>query len=115
MFDIATIYKKQVEAIDTQIKDEMMRIAITWGIDINEEQLVKAITDARSFYDKGYADGEADAKAAWVRCKDCKFWDCYGGEESHKGDCLELELDCCMYEDDFCSYGERKETEVKET
>lgn len=44
-----------------------------------------------------------------VRCKDCKHWDCYGGEDSHKGDCLELEgLDCCMYEDDFCSYGERK-------
>lgn len=43
-----------------------------------------------------------------VRCKDCKYWDCYGGEESHKGDCLELELDCCMYEDDFCSYGERR-------
>ena len=44
-----------------------------------------------------------------VRCKDCKHWDCYGGEDSHKGDCLELvELDSCMYEDDFCSYGERR-------
>ena len=43
-----------------------------------------------------------------VRCKDCKYWDCYGGEESHKGDCLELELDTCIYEDDFCSYGEKR-------
>ena len=47
-----------------------------------------------------------------VRCKDCKFWDCYGGEEKHKGDCLELELDCCMYEDDFCSYGERRDNDA---
>lgn len=44
-----------------------------------------------------------------VRCKDCKHWDCYGGEDAHKGDCSELVgLDSCMYEDDFCSYGERR-------
>ena len=44
-----------------------------------------------------------------VRCKDCRKWDCYGGEDSHKGDCSELVgLESCMYEDDFCSYGERK-------
>lgn len=50
-----------------------------------------------------------------VRCKDCKYWDCYGGEDSHKGDCAELVgLESCMYEDDYCSYGERKESEVKE-
>ena len=45
-----------------------------------------------------------------VRCKDCKHWDCYGGEDAHKGDCTELVgLDSCMDEDDFCSYGELKE------
>ena len=45
-----------------------------------------------------------------VRCKDCKHWECYGGEDKHKGDCLELVgLDSCMYENDFCSYGERKD------
>ena len=108
MFDIATIYKKQVEAFDTQIKDEMMRIAITWGIDINEEQLVKALTDARLFYDKGYADGEADAKAALVRCRDCKhfYYD------------TDKEPSCAFVcglprprEDDFCSYGERRDSD----
>lgn len=45
-----------------------------------------------------------------VRCKDCKHWGCYGGEDSHKGDCSELVgLESCMYEDDFCSYGERRD------
>ena len=44
-----------------------------------------------------------------VRCKDCKHFDAYEGEE-HKGDCGELVgLESCVYEDDFCSYGERKE------
>ena len=46
-----------------------------------------------------------------VRCKDCKWFEPYEGEE-HKGDCAELVgLESCVYEDDFCSYGERRETE----
>ena len=48
-----------------------------------------------------------------VRCKDCIHFDSYEGEE-HKGDCLELVgLESCVYEDDFCSYGKRKEVEKK--
>lgn len=44
-----------------------------------------------------------------VRCKDCKHYEPYEGEE-HKGDCAELVgLESCIYKDDFCSYGERKE------
>ena len=46
-----------------------------------------------------------------VRCKDCKWFEPYEGEE-HKGNCAELVgLESCVYEDDFCSYGERRETE----
>ena len=44
-----------------------------------------------------------------VRCKDCKHWNCYGGENHNNGDCSELYgMGCCMNGDDFCSYGERK-------
>jgi Pyruvate/2-oxoacid:ferredoxin oxidoreductase delta subunit len=43
-----------------------------------------------------------------VRCKDCKYFCPYEGEE-HKGDCAELVgLESCVYEDDFCSYGGRR-------
>jgi Pyruvate/2-oxoacid:ferredoxin oxidoreductase delta subunit len=43
-----------------------------------------------------------------VRCKDCKFFCPYEGEE-HKGDCAELVgLESCVYEDDYCSYGEKR-------
>ena len=46
-----------------------------------------------------------------VRCKDCKHFCPYEGEE-HKGDCAELVgLESCVYEDDFCFYGERREGE----
>lgn len=44
-----------------------------------------------------------------VRCGKCKNFRPYEREE-HKGDCAELVgLESCVYEDDFCSYGERKE------
>ena len=44
-----------------------------------------------------------------VRCGKCEHFRPYEGEE-HKGDCAELVgLDSCVYEDDFCSYGERKD------
>ena len=48
-----------------------------------------------------------------VRCKNCKHFCPYEGEE-HKGDCAELVgLESCVYEDDFCSYGERKDGDKK--
>ena len=44
-----------------------------------------------------------------VRCRDCKHFCPYEGEE-HKGVCDELVgLESCVYEDDFCSYGERRD------
>lgn len=43
-----------------------------------------------------------------VYCKDCKHFCPYDGEE-YKGDCLELVgLESCVYQEDFCSYGEKK-------
>lgn len=41
-----------------------------------------------------------------VRCKDCKY---FGREIAHgKHDCKKYEMPYCL-ENDFCSYGERKE------
>ena len=48
-----------------------------------------------------------------VRCKDCVHWDddpdTYGADDGPKGKCMKSFETMC--EDDFCSYGERKETE----
>ena len=41
-----------------------------------------------------------------VRCRDCKHWDKFVGEE-HRGFCFAWKVD--SYDEDFCSYGERKE------
>lgn len=50
-----------------------------------------------------------------VRCRECKFWEPYGGKGSRNGaGPLELEGGCMKWrgrhlESDFCSYGERME------
>lgn len=48
-----------------------------------------------------------------VRCKNCVHWDddpdTYGADDGPKGKCMKSFETMCA--DDFCSYGERKETE----
>jgi hypothetical protein len=43
-----------------------------------------------------------------VRCRDCKHWRC-DSKNIHRGECYELVPETWIYENDFCSYGERKE------
>ena len=54
-----------------------------------------------------------DASVSVVRCKNCVHWDddpdTYGADDGPKGKCMKSFETMCA--DDFCSYGERKETE----
>lgn len=43
-----------------------------------------------------------------VRCKECKHW--WETEGTNYGDCNQFKVDTIA--DDFCSYGERKETVI---
>ena len=51
-------------------------------------------------YKKGYEDGKREGI---VHCKDCRFW--YKNTLS----CDFVYTDTNWYEEDFCSYGERKD------
>lgn len=48
-----------------------------------------------------------------VRCRECKRWgpdpDSYGKDDGPKGKCMKSFEE--TYDDDFCSYGQRKEAE----
>ena len=46
--------------IASEIDGEVMRITQSYGIDVNKEELLKALTYDREQYDKGYADAKAD-------------------------------------------------------
>lgn len=106
MKPIITQYARQV---DTVIRDECFKVAEKFGIVVDEERLVQALTDAQKFYCEGYRAGEAAAMDEIVRCKDCK-WLCSGFDTyscaKHTGLAL-IKPDGS----DFCSCGERRDDE----
>ena len=110
---IDSIYKAIIKQKDDAIFAE---IQTSFGVDLDRKELIRALQYDRNQYEKGYADGKADAEAKLVRCKDCKHWTkC---ESSLIGEVM-----CCTGQgsvyiqkgaDDFCSCGERREDNEKE-
>ena len=106
-----TIFESTIDSfaksIIKQKDDEIFaEIQHSFGVDLDREELIRALQYDRNQYDKGYADGKADAMADLVRCKDCQHYSC--------GFCMHSqwwnEDDATTVEnDDFCSYGERKD------
>ena len=103
------IIKQKDDAIFAEIQS-------SFGVDVDREELIRALQYDRQQYDKGYADGKRDAEADLVRCKDCKY---YREGEIFKDIkfCFRLRGDndkpvgYNFSEDDFCSRGERREGE----
>ncbi len=98
---IADIQHQIAEQQDEQIYNAVVSV----GINVDKEELIRALQYDRQQYELGYADGKVDAMAELVRCKDCKYFfsydeGCYGcgtfGLPKPKPDC-------------FCSRGERRE------
>ena len=98
------IIKQRDDAIFAEIQS-------SFGVDVDKEELLRALQYDRNQYEKGYADGKRDAMAELVRCKDCKGW-CT--EEIAKQYGVDRYCTLTMMPtnaDDFCSYGERREGE----
>ena len=104
---IDSIYKDIVKKKDDAIFAE---IQSSFGVDVDRQELIRALQYDRNQYEKGYADGKADAMAELVRCKDCEYYK----EQEKRCDhpCQEAEYcyDCWLgvEPEDFCSYGERR-------
>ena len=99
---IDSIYKDIVKKKDDAIFAE---IQSSFGVDLDREELIRALQYDRNQYYKGYADGKADAEAALVRCKDCK----HRKEKICANPCYGMWVGVELKDDDFCSYGERRE------
>ena len=103
-------YQSPIEVFQTQMQsqivDEIYKAVMKVGVNVDRNELLKALQYDRDQYQKGYTDRDSEI----VRCKDCKFafqhWNnlyrCdnhYGtpnGYGEHQGDW-------------FCADGERKE------
>lgn len=111
-------YESPIRLIETDIYTQMRKqqendifeTILKYGVDVDKEELIKALKYDRGQYEKGYAD----AMASIVHCKDCKHY--------REGKCF-TDIKFCFRlkdkdgdpigysfsDDDYCSYGERME------
>jgi len=101
------IIKNIVGDMIANMENECVKVCQSYGFDVDKERLTQALTDARRFYDEGYRDGKAAARAEIVRCKDCKHYLDWGD-----GDITcrlwTDEWEAAITSDAFCSWGERR-------
>jgi len=69
---IAMIAEKMATEIAEKFDGEVLTAIRKYHVDVNKDELVKALAYDRGQYEKGYADGFADGLAAdrWVSVKD---------------------------------------------
>ena len=92
---IETIY----ENVQMQFEDAILKAVQKVGINVDRDELLKALQYDRDQYNKGYFDGWCVKDESIVRCKDCEWRD--------ENTCL---IHGAIWKDnDFCSQGERRE------
>lgn len=101
------------ESFATKILEDqtgcVVETCVKMGVNVDKEELLKALAYDRHQYEQGYSDGIRARDEEIVRCKDCKhrFVD---GENVRYNVC-ELNHNKVQSDDWFCADGERKETE----
>ena len=64
------IIKACMTELNTQMEGDVLKVCHSYGIDVDKERLMQALTDARKFYDEGYRDGKLDAGPKWISVED---------------------------------------------
>ena len=54
-------YQHHVQEINKAVEGEIMKAVVKVGVDVDKERLLKALMDAKSFYEEGYADGKRNS------------------------------------------------------
>ena len=92
-----SIIKQKDDAIFAEIQH-------SFGVDLDREELIRALKYDREQYDKGYADGIRDAREELVRCKECVHMESRFGARY----CKVWTMFNGMGDEGFCNYGERE-------
>lgn len=107
MFDYEAPIKIIMQEMQAQRENQVYQAIQNIGVDVDKEELLKALSYDRNQYEKGYRA----AKSEIVCCKDCKY---AKKSEAVLGipdyECSKMNT-TCLDEEDFCSYGERKDDE----
>ena len=110
-----TMYKSPIELLITEVTNQIVteqdeaifKSVLNYVPNVDRTELIRALQYDRNQYEKGYADGKADAMADLVRCNDCKHC-IYISYACGDVRCGKLHTDY-ITEVSFCSYGERKD------
>lgn len=82
------MYRSPIEIIygqmETQMEGDILRAVQKYGINVDKEELLQALQYDRNQYEKGYADGKADA-LKWISVKD-RLPECYQVVLCYKAD-----------------------------
>lgn len=100
------MYKSPIEVIYGQtmktMDDDIFRAVCSYDINVDRDELIRALKYDRDQYNRGYEDGKRDALADLVRCKDCIY--------NEKATCMFSSFCNPHYRPEyFCADGERKE------
>ena len=96
------------QQMNDNLDDAIYKTVVEVGINVDKDELLKALNYDRGQYEKGFWDGRLSAQAQLIRCEHCKHWSRNADPwASREGQCWCH--DTLTYENDFCNYGEREE------
>ena len=102
------MYKSPIDIIygqmETQLEGTVLKAVQNVGVNVDKEELIRALKYDRNQYDKGYADGKRDAMNDLGRCKGCYY---YESRNPGHGFCNYFEI--LRVDNDFCSSWEERQ------
>ncbi len=100
-------YQSPIEVIQTQLRSqiegEIYKAVMNAGVNVDKEELIKALQYDREQYQKGYKDRDDQI----VRCKDCKHFNDMKCSYPERGTCDMWHM--LHWGDWSCADGERKD------
>lgn len=112
------MYKSPIDIFTTDIQtqilkkqdEEIYQAVLRVGVNVDKEELIRALRYDRNQYEQGFLDGKAAAMASIVRCGECVSFRPYMEDRYSKGDCDHPGgLGKAVCPKDYCSCGERRE------
>ena len=114
---IEVFTNKIVQDIEERTNGAIIKECVRIGVNVNKEELLKALLYDRGQYERGrfdgYMSGYDAAMETIVHCRDCK-WRYKDGDNVVVNYCL-LNHNKVQSDDWFCADGERRDDEEEET
>lgn len=67
---ISIVYRRIEQETNDAIENAVYKAVLETGVGVDKHELTRALAYDRDQYNKGYADGEADAAPKWISAKD---------------------------------------------